>query len=202
MFVFLPLANRPPSFASADMAVPFLLVIFLVGALADVMETDLSQCDVESPSFLQLKHQGQQAAQDTLQLLVTSANLPNPGVVYKCNVTQNPDFRQDCVDLTTGRIPDGVGFTYVWEVEVLPEPENGFLVMSRPFDTLGSIVHCPEVGSCSALLPPGDYKGGAAFSQSASFSPQFLRSLGNTMPPASPNTWPKTQWLTSVHTTR
>ena len=106
------------------MAVPFLLVIFLGGAYADVMEIDVSQCDVESPSFLQLKHQGEQAEQDILQLLVTSAGISRPGVsqpgvVYKCNVTHHPDFSQDCADLTTGRIPAGVPFSFVWEVEVL-----------------------------------------------------------------------------------
>ena len=144
---------------------PFLLVIFLGGALADVMETDPSQCDVESPSFLQLKHKGQQAEQDTLQLLVTSTEFQTPGqpgVVYKCNVMQNPDFSQDCVDLTTGRIPAGVQFSLVWEVEALPEPENGFLVLSLPVNgDDGSVVYCPEVGDCSALLPPGRYEGEA-----------------------------------------
>lgn len=177
----------------ADMAVPFLLVIFLGGAFADVMEIDVSQCDVESPSFLQLKHQGEQAEQDILQLLVTSAGISRPGVsqpgvVYKCNVTHNPDFSQDCADLTTGRIPAGVPFSFVWEVEVLTEPHRGFLAMSAQSPTNdGSIVQCPEVGPCKA---------------------RCCRRLGlikarlsvSRVVPASPNTWPKTQWLTSrVH---
>ena len=83
----MPFADRPSSFASADMAVPFLLVIFLGGAFADVMKTDPSQCDMESPSFLQLKHQGEQARQDTLQLLMlVSGGHSGPGAVFKCNV--------------------------------------------------------------------------------------------------------------------
>ena len=165
----------------ADMAVPFLLVIFRGGAFADVMEIDVSQCDVESPSFLQLKHQGEQAEQDILQLLVTSAGISRPGVsqpgvVYKCNVTHNPDFSQDCADLTTGRIPAGVPFSFVWEVEVLPEPHRGFLAMSAQSPTNdGSIVQCPEVGPCRALLPKvGAYQGEVECFQSGTSIPKHM----------------------------